>query len=175
MLYSRFDLDPDKPAYRATGRIISIEAEVVVPTGNQRHGLGSGEPTLNVFGAYDELLPHEIFLETQAGMEIPRHTEYGPRQAYLRAAVGTSVGEGPFGLGRLWSPIVEVIGSHDLTAGTATQWSVIPELQVTLNRRQHIRAALGYSVPISQNQAQSQQFMAYFLWDWFDGGLLAGW
>ena len=175
VLFSRLNASQDAPAYEATGRILSVEAEVMLATGNETRGLGAGEPSLNLFAAYDELLPHQIFVETQAGMDIPRHTEYGPRTAYIRATLGTSVGEGPLGLGRLWSPMVEILGNHDLTGGTATQWSIIPELQVTLNRRQHIRAALGYSVPLNQFQAQSQQFLAYFLWDWFDGGLFSGW
>jgi hypothetical protein len=147
----------------------------MLATGNQARGLGAGEPSLNLFAAYDELLPYQVFLETQAGMDIPRHTEYGPRTAYFRATLGTSVGEGPLGLGRLWTPMVEILGNHDLTGGSATQWSIVPEFQVTLNQRQHIRAALGYSVPLNQPQAQSQQFLAYVLWDWFDGGLFSGW
>ncbi len=169
VLLSRLDVDPDRPAYEATGRILSVEAEMVLATGSQARGLGGGEPSLNAFAAYDELLPHRLFLQTQAGMQIPRHTEYGPRSAYFRAALGTSGGEGPHGLGRLWSPMLEVVGNHDLTGGQATDWSIVPELQVTLNRRQHIRAAIGYSVPLNQPGAQSQQFIAYFLWDYFDG------
>jgi hypothetical protein len=175
VLVSRLNANSDAPAYEATGRILSVEGEVMIPTGNQARGLGAGEPSLNVFAAYDELLPRQVFIETQVGMDIPRHTEYGPRTAYLRAALGTSVGEGTLGLGRLWSPMIEILGNHDLTGGSAPQWSMVPEFQVTLNRRQHIRAALGYSVPLNQSRAQSQQFIAYFLWDWFDGGLLSGW
>jgi mono/diheme cytochrome c family protein len=175
VVFSRLNVNPDIPAYEATGEILSIEGEVMLATGSQARGLGAGEPSLNLFAAYDELLPHQLFVETQAGMDIPRHTEYGPRTAYLRATLGTSVGEGPLGLGRLWSPMVEILGNHDLTGGSATQWSVVPEFQVTLNRRQHIRVAAGYSVPLNQPRVQSQQFLAYVLWDWFDGGLFSGW
>jgi mono/diheme cytochrome c family protein len=175
VVFSRLNANSDTPAYEATGRILSIEAEVMLATGNQARGLGAGEPSLNLFAAYDELLPHQVFVQTQLGMDIPRHTEYGPRTAYFNTTLGTSVGEGPLGLGRLWSPMVEILGTHDLTGGSATQWSIVPEFQVTLNRRQHIRAAVGYSVPLNQPQSQSQQFLAYFLWDWFDGGLFSGW
>jgi mono/diheme cytochrome c family protein len=175
VVFSQLHTDRDIPAYEATGRILSLEGEIVLATGNQARGLGGGEPALNLFAAYDELLPHQLFLQTQAGMQIPRHTEYGPRSAYFRAALGTSVGQGPLGLGRLWSPMLEISGNHDLTGGAATQWSIVPELQVTLNRRQHVRAALGYSIPLNQQATQPQQFVAYFLWDWFDGGLFSGW
>ena len=59
--------------------------------------------------------------------------------------------------------------------GGATDWDVIPEFQVTLNRRQHIRAALGYRLPINDTAGRPKQFIAYFLWDWFDGGFFEGW
>jgi hypothetical protein len=78
-------------------------------------------------------------------------------------------------LGRMWSPMVEMIGTRDLTGGAVTDWDLIPELQVTLDRRQHIRAALGYRFPITDSAGRPSQIMAYLLWDWFDGGLLEGW
>jgi hypothetical protein len=52
---------------------------------------------------------------------------------------------------------------------------VVPEFQVTLSRRQHVRAALGYDVPLNDTAGRSTQLMMYVLWDWFDGGLLEGW
>ena len=174
VLYSRLDADPDRPAYEATGSILSIEGEVVLATGDQRRGLGAGEPSIGVFAMYDRVLPGGAFIQLQPGVDIPRHTEYGPSSAYVRSAFGKSFsGEG--GLGRLWSPMIEVIANRDLTHGARTDWDVVPEFQVTLNRRQHIRAAVGYRLPINDTNGRPKQVIAYFLWDWFDGGLLEGW
>ena len=106
-------------------------------------GVGWALVLLLTVGAIgDQLLPGQVFIQLQPGIDIPRHIEYGPRTAYLRTAVGRSfAGDGE--LGRLWSPMLEVIGNRDLTPGTKTDWDVVPEFQVTLNRRQHIRAAAG--------------------------------
>lgn len=108
VVFSRLDASSAVPAYEATGRILSIEAELMLATGNQARGRGGGEPSLNLFVAYDELMPHQLFVETQAGMDVPRHTEYGPRTAYVRATLGTSVGQGPSGwvdYGHRWSSL----------------------------------------------------------------------
>jgi mono/diheme cytochrome c family protein len=174
VLYSRLDANPDGPLYDSTGSILSVQGEVVLATGDQRRGLGAGEPSLGFFAAYDQLLPGQVFIQLQPGIDIPRHTEYGPRSVYLRSAFGKSfAGDGE--LGRLWSPMLEVIAARDLTPGTKTDWDVIPEVQVTLNRRQHIRAAMGYRLPINDTAGRPKQVMAYFIWDWFDGGLFEGW
>jgi hypothetical protein len=174
ILYSHLNVSPDMPAYEATGSILSIQGEVVLATGDQKRGLGAGEPALGVFAMYDRLFGKQAFMQIQAGINVPRHTEYGPRSAYVRTAFGKSfAGDG--GLGRQWSPMVEFIGNRDLNAGTKTDWDVIPEFQVTLNRRQHIRSAMGYRMPINDTAGRPKQFIVYFLWDWFDGGLFEGW
>jgi hypothetical protein len=71
--------------------------------------------------------------------------------------------------------MLEVIGNRDLTPGTKTDWDIVPEFQVTLNRRQHIRAAAGYRLPLNDTAGRPKQVIAYFIWDWFDGGLFEGW
>jgi hypothetical protein len=51
----------------------------------------------------------------------------------------------------------------------------MPEMQVTLSARQHIRADLGYSIPTVNTAGRSPQVMFYVLWDWQDGKLTEGW
>jgi ribosomal protein S2 len=48
-------------------------------------------------------------------------------------------------------------------------------MQVTLNRRQHIMINVGVRIPVNERANRSTQVITYFLWDWFDGGLLDGW
>ena len=174
VLYSHLNVPSEQPAYDGTGSILSVQGEVDLATGDQKRGLGAGEPSLNVFGMYDLLFGHQTFLQLQAGIDIPRHTEYGARSVYLDSAFGSSFADGA-GLGRQWSPMIELIGTRDLISGTVTDWDVIPEFQVTVNRRQHLRAAIGYRLPINDTAGRPKQLMAYFLWDWFDGGLFEGW
>jgi mono/diheme cytochrome c family protein len=174
VLFSRLNANPDGPLYESTGSILSVQGEVVLATGDQRRGLGAGEPSLGFFAAYDQLLPGQVFIQVQPGISVPRHTEYGARSVYLKTAFGKSFA-GDQELGRLWSPMLEIIGNRDLTSGTKTDWDVIPEFQMTLNQRQHLRAAMGYRLPINDTQGRPKQVMAYFIWDWFDGGLFEGW
>jgi hypothetical protein len=71
--------------------------------------------------------------------------------------------------------MVEVVSERDFEAGARANIDVIPQFQVTLNRRQHIRADVGLQVPITNRAGRSKQLVFYLLWDWFDGGLLEGW
>jgi hypothetical protein len=174
IVYSHLDANPDRPEYDATGSILSVQGEIALETGDQRRGLGAGEPSLGVFAMYDRMFGQQAFMQIQAGVDIPRHTEFGPRSAYVRTALGKSFA-GDAELGRLWSPMVELIANRDLTSGTTTDWDVIPQFQVTLNRRQNIRAAMGYRLPINDTNGRPRQLIAYFLLDWFDGGLFEGW
>lgn len=174
ILYSHLIIPSQGPAYDATGSILSLQGEVVFATGDRKRGLGAGEPSLGLFTMYDQLFGHQAFMQVQTGVDIPRHTEYSPRSAYVNTAFGRSFAGGGE-LGRLWSPMLEIIANHDLTNGTSTDWDVVPELQLTINRRQHVRAAMGYRLPLNDTAGRPKQFIAYFLWDWFDGGFFEGW
>jgi Cytochrome C oxidase, cbb3-type, subunit III len=173
VLFSELHALPEQPIFDATGSILSVQAELTLPTGNPRAGLGTGVLGAGLFLAYDVVLPAQSFVQLQMGTDLPFSTRNGPRSVYFRSALGKSFSEHEFG--RMWSPMVEMVGTRDLTGGAVTDWDLIPELQVTLNRRQHIRAALGYSFPLTDTAGRPHQIMAYFLWDWFDGGLLEGW
>jgi hypothetical protein len=79
------------------------------------------------------------------------------------------------GLGRLWSPMVEFLGSRDFATGAKTDWDILPQMQVTISRRQHIRGNLGVRVPVNNTSGRQVQVMFYLLWDWGDGRLNEGW
>jgi len=46
---------------------------------------------------------------------------------------------------------------------------------VTLSKRQHVRANLGVSLPVTNTAGRSAQLVFYVLWDWQDGKLTEGW
>jgi len=157
-----------------SGSILSLQGSVIVPTGNRTHGLGTGTTTFETFAAFDQLFPTNTFVQFQMGADLPRHTDISPQALFWRTAVGQSFAA-DHGLGRLWSPMVEFLADRDLTTGAKTNWDVLPQMQVTISRRQHVKADLGVRTPVSNTAARPVQLMFYILWDWQDGKLTEGW
>ncbi len=71
--------------------------------------------------------------------------------------------------------MVEFLASRELESGHKTRWDILPQCQITLNRRQHIMLNLGIRIPVRETADRDPEFLVYLLWDWFDGGLLQGW
>jgi mono/diheme cytochrome c family protein len=157
-----------------TGSIFSLFGGVIVPSGNRSRGFGTGTTTFETFAAFDQLFPTNTFIQFQAGALLPRHTDIAPQSVYWRTALGQSFAANQ-GLGRLWSPMVEFVANRDLVDGAKTDWDVVPQMQVTISRRQHIRANLGFSHPFTNTAGRQSQVVFYLLWDWFDGKLTQGW
>ena len=157
-----------------TGSILSLQAGVLPPTGNSKHGFGNGTTTFEPFAAFDQLFPTNTFVQFQMGADLPRHTNIAPQSLFWRTAVGQALSK-DHGLGRLWSPMVEFLADRDLQDGAKTNWDVLPEMQVTISQRQHIRAAIGVRTPVSNTQGRNPSVVMYVLWDWADGKLWEGW
>jgi len=51
----------------------------------------------------------------------------------------------------------------------------VPQLQVTLSTRQHVRLGVGAKIPLNNTATRETTYLAYVLWDWFDGGFIDGW
>jgi mono/diheme cytochrome c family protein len=157
-----------------TGSILSIQGEVILPTGNDAEGFGKGVTIFETFASYGQLLPKSSFFQFQSGIELPKDTDIANRAVYWRAMFGKSLYQGK-GLGRIWSPMVELLADRELATGEKINWDLVPQFQVTLNRRQHIRANAGIKIPVNDYGSRPIQVMFYLLWDWFDGGLRDGW
>ena len=156
------------------GNIFSLFGGVVAPTGSTKHGFGSGTTTFETFAAYDQLFRSNTFIQTQLGGELPVDTMKAPQAMFWNTAVGQMFAP-EHGLGRLWSPMMEVIMNRDFEAGAKTNWDIVPQMQVTISRRQHVRGNLGVRVPVNNTQGRPVQVMFYLLWDWADGKLTEGW
>ncbi|MES1255693.1 MAG: cytochrome c [Acidobacteriota bacterium] len=157
------------------GSMVSASGEVNFPTGNAKSGHGTGVTILEPYLVYAQLLPHSAFVQFQTGVEVPTRRDTGAvTAAFWRTALGKSFYQDG-GLGRSWTPMVEVIADRDYYTGSSTNWSVVPEMQVTLSKRQHIRANIGWNIPTNNRPNRSAAVMSYLLWDWFDGGFLDGW
>jgi mono/diheme cytochrome c family protein len=156
-----------------SGSILSGLAGIVLPTGNESLGFGSGTTAFEgaLLGA--QLLPGRSFVQYQGTLEIPTRLALAPRAASWSAVLGTSV---PFTqITRLWSPMIEVTGSRDLLSGAPNVWSVVPQMQVTLSALQHVRANIGVNIPVTERDQNHVQIMTYLLWDTFDGPLNRFW
>jgi mono/diheme cytochrome c family protein len=157
-----------------TGSILSLQGSVIVPTGNRQRGFGSGTTTFETFAAFDQLFPTNTFIQTQFGADLPRHTDIAPQSIFFNTAIGQSFA-GQRGLGRLLSPMMEFLAARDLVDHAKTDWDVLPQMQVTISRRQHIRADLGVRIPVNNTSGRPMQLVFYLLWDWQDGRLNEGW
>jgi hypothetical protein len=155
----------------SAGRIASVSGEMIFPTGKENEGLGGGATVFEPFVTVGQILPSDGFLQLQAGFELP--TGDARNEAFWRAAVGSSFAQDTFG--RTWSPMIELLASRELGGDEPVVWDVVPQVQVTLSRRQHVMINAGVRVPINERSSRTTQVLTYFLWDWFDGGLFDGW
>jgi hypothetical protein len=154
--------------------IFSVQGEVTTPTGNADKGLGGGVTIYEGFAAFGQRLGESAFVQAQAGAEFPTDTDIAPRAVYGRMALGRSLRQDA-GIGRMWVPMLELLADRDLEEGASTNIDLVPEMQVTINRRQHVRLGIGLQVPATNRDERSNVFRFYVLWDWFDGGLFEGW
>ncbi|HEV7521679.1 MAG TPA: cytochrome c [Candidatus Angelobacter sp.] len=157
-----------------SGSILSLQGEVIFPVGNRDKGLGSGVTTFGMFAAFGQLFPTNTFIQFQGGANLPTDTRTAPQSIFWNTAVGQSIVANK-GLGRMWSPMVEFLAARDLTTGAKTNWDVVPQMQVTISRRQHIRGNIGFRTPANNTAGRQKQLMFYLLWDRADGSLLEGW
>ena len=75
---------------------------------------------------------------------------------------------------------VYVLGSDEKTATPIDAESIAlsitdPQMQVTLNTRQHVMLNVGVRLPLNEAESRDAELVVYVLWDWFDGGFFDGW
>lgn len=155
-----------------TGGIGAAGMEVVLPTGKEALGLGSGTTVFEPFAMWGQMLPRDAFLQVHGGLELPTDSAKASRELFFRTAIGTTIAQDR-GVGRAWSPQVEVLWARP--QGGPAEWDVVPQVQVTLSKLQHVMIAGGVRIPVSQRDERSTQGLVYLLWDWFDGGFFEFW
>jgi hypothetical protein len=155
------------------GSILSVAGEVVFATGKEDQGLGKGVTVFEPFVSFGQILPADSFVQAQVGFELPTDRDVAENEAFWRVAVGKTFTQGRWG--RAWSPMVELLGARELVSGETTHWDLVPQMQVTLSRRQHIMMNAGVRFPLNDREGRDTRFMVYLLWDRFDGGLFEGW
>jgi mono/diheme cytochrome c family protein len=157
-----------------TGSIFAVGLDVSVPTGRADRGLGAGFAVVDPFVAYGQLLPAGSFVQAHAGADFPIRSGDANTELFWRAALGWSLAWHRYG--RMYTPMLEVLGARELASDAVVTWDVVPEMQVTLSRRKHVRLGAGVRIPVNERTGDRQlQLATYLLWDWYDGSLLAGW
>lgn len=154
------------------GTIISVGGEVLLPAVDHDKGFGRDTTIIEPFVTWGQLLPQDYFFQAHAFAELPTDSAFDD-EAGLRLAFGRSFSDGRFG--RSWSPMLETLLSRDLVGGAETNIDLVPQVQVSLNTRQHILFNIGVRTPVNNRESRDAQLVFYVLWDWFDGGLFDGW
>ena len=156
-----------------TGSILSLQGGVIPPTGNTKLG-GNGTTVFEPFAAFDQLFRTNTWVQFQMGADLPVHPDKTPQSLFWHTALGQTLSP-DHRLGRQFSPMVEFLAKRDLIDGAKIDWDVMPEMQVTVSRRQHVRAAIGVRTPFTDTAGRTPQVTFYVLWDRADGKLWEGW
>ena len=156
------------------GTIFSVGGEIVLPTGRESAGLGRGTTVFEPFAAFGQIVGGDGFIQLFGAVEIPSNKDTGVEtEGIWRGVVGWTFAQGELGFGRVWTPMVEVLGARAFEDGASTAWDIVPQVQVSLNTRQHVLLNAGVRLPT--DSARHTTVIVYVLWDWFDGGLFDGW
>jgi hypothetical protein len=154
------------------GSIFSAGGAVVLPTGKESLGLGSGYTIYEPFAMWSQIIGTSGFAHVHAGYEFASDHTSGQNEGFARAALGFTLTQDR-GFGRAWSPMLEVLVAAP-EDGT-TEWDVVPQVQVSLSKLQHVLLNVGVRVPLNERLDRNPQVLAYVLWDWFDGGFFRFW
>jgi mono/diheme cytochrome c family protein len=161
-----------------SGTIVSVGGEAALPTGKTSTGFGKGVLIVEPFLAIGQMLGADSFIQLQSGMEFPTDRAKADREAFVRMAAGRSFMQG--GFGRSWTPMIELAAASELPAPATgrdreTEWNLVPQMQVSLSKRQHVLVSGGLQIPLNDRRERGIEVLTYLLWDWFDGGFFDGW
>jgi hypothetical protein len=154
------------------GSIFAAGGAVTLPTGKEDLGLGNGFTIYEPFAMWGQIIGASGFLQIHSGLEIPSDGTRGQKEGFLRTALGYTLAQDQ-GFGRAWSPMMEVLVAKP--EGGAAELDVVPQVQVSLSKLQHVLLNVGVRVPINEREERKPHVLVYMLWDWFDGGLFDFW
>lgn len=155
-----------------TGSILALAAELILPTGNADRDFGKGTFVFEPFLAAGQSLGSAGFVQALVALEVPFDPNRASMEALWRLVYGKTFTV--FG-GRIFSPMVEVLGAQPLESGASSEWDVVPQAQIAISPRQHLLANVAVRIPVEPNTGRAPQVFVYLLWDWYDGSLSDGW
>jgi len=156
------------------GMIFSGNLAAKLPTGDADKGLGTGTFVFEPFVSAGFALPRDSYIHVQTGVELPTNTAKANREVFWRGAIGTTFTAGRFG--RAFFPMIELLGVTEFEdEHTVNNVDLVPQMQFSLNTRQHITASAGVRFPVNNTEGRGTQVVFFLLWEWFDGGFFDGW
>ena len=153
--------------------IFAAGGAVTLPTGKEETGLGEGVTVWEPFAMFAKGIGANGFVQMHGGYMATSDRRKVENSMYLHQAWGYTYAQ-DHGFGRAWTPMAEVLWSRESGGGPSVV-DVVPQMQVSLSKLQHILLSVGVSVPATEREGRHPQFLTYFLWDWFDGGLFQFW
>ena len=156
-----------------SGTILSLLGEVVLPTGSERKGLGTGSLAFETHALFAQILPNDFVFQGQVFAAFPLRKNLA-QEVGVHMGIGRTFAEED-GYGRAWTPAVEILGAQEMASGARTDWDVVPQMQVSLSTRQHVLLSAGARIPVTNASARSTQFVFYLIWDWYDAPLFQAW
>ena len=159
---------------RHAARILSVGGEVVAADRQGERRVRQRRHDLRAVRAVrpDPAARHRSCRRRPASKLPSDRDSRGNNEAFWRAAFGSTFAQDAASAapGRRWS---KCSGARE-TDGAA-EWDVVPQMQVTLNKRQHVMIAGGVRIPLNERDERHTQVLTYLLWDWFDGGFFDFW
>ena len=153
--------------------IFAAGGAVTLPTGKDEVGVGEGVTVWEPFAMFAKGIGANGFVQVHGGYMASSNRTNVENSTYLRQAWGYTYAQ-DHGFGRAWTPMGEILWSKESHGGPNVV-DVVPQMQVSLTKLQHILLSVGVSVPATEREGRHPQFLTYFLWDWFDGGLFQYW
>ena len=155
------------------GTIFSLLGEAVFPTGSEHKGLGTGSMSFETHALVGQMLPDDFVFQGQLFAAFPLRKELAQEVGINLNIQKTFATDG--GYGRAFTPALELVGRQEMASGAKTEWDLVPQLQISLSDLQHVLFSAGYRIPVTATSGRSGQFLFYFIWDWYDGGLFEHW
>lgn len=137
-------------------RILSAGMEVVLPTGSERRGLGSGTTVFEPYLAAGAIVG-ELVLQSQFKMEFPAREPWADREIVYNIYLGRSFSR---------APGASTLGLE--LNGVEQQLALSPQVRKPLTRTGALAVAAGVRIPVNHRSSQSTQVAGYLLWEYLD-------
>jgi hypothetical protein len=155
-------------ALAGPGAIVTAGGEIVTPTGNRRHGVGSGTwigvPKLLVGQRAGPLV-----LQGDVRGQLPADPARAERRILYTAALQYPLG--PYR--RSPVPLLELEYSQGLARGLRDATTIAPGLYLPLSRRGHVAVAASALLPVAGTRPFDWGVGGFLLWEYGDGPFFA--
>ncbi|HEY6912629.1 MAG TPA: cytochrome c [Myxococcales bacterium] len=150
---------------RTTPAIAAAGIEVALPTGDSTRQFGSGAFVAVPYLAAGMGVANKLQLQASAKLETPLAT--GRTTTFVGALAATltlpSSRQGLF-------PGLELLAETPLDGGSATL-SLVPTLYTGITRLGHVAFSVGSEFPVVGKRPYDARLVAFFLWEYADGGI----